>query len=894
MIEIYPSKLQGAPLEKHCTTSPMTVEGWLRANVPAFERRESPPISVEINGALIDPAEWDTAEFAPDDVVAIRIEPKGAELFIAAVTLQATFNFVTGLFMPKMPSQPKNNARAGDKLSEAAAKGNKVKLNSPIREIAGRRKVYPDYLLPPRRYFKAGDPKSQWVEMLLCIGKGKYQINASEIQVGDTPIISLGADAEYAIYQPGASMAAEKAAEWWHSSTEVGSTSSGTAGLELRATYTVDPVVTASSYILSGDTITIPSGAGSIPDGWAAGMIVRIEAAYPYTVTDGGAARDIIEGDFSQLAPFVDMTIEIIGDNEGLYKIASYTPPVAPSTTGQITLSYANGAAVTTLKTGSVSMGIGYAGLRYRLKAAGTSSIAVDRLTDTGDTDTGWTGFLPLTSSDVKIDLDASTQEGDWAGPFAACPDGEVTQQLEWDIMFPRGLCYVSTKSGAVGPLSVTVEVQYRDIDSPGSWTSIVKTYTQSTLDVIGFTETASLGSPIRPEFRMRRIGAKSTATNHQDVVEWNALRAKLSAPTSYDGATTIAVRVRGGHRLASQSEQLISVIATRVLPIRNGGAWDVETPTRDIAAWVAYVARSIGYTDDDIDFEELDRLGEIWAARGDYFDASIESSGTVKEWLNDALAAGFSELTLDRGLIRPVRDEPRTTFEHMYTPQNMTEGLSRQFSGVTPDDFDGVNVEYIDGITWQKETVECRIAGDVGRRVEKVTLEGVTDRTRAWRYGMRRRMMQKYRRWSYSFSTEMDALNSRYLSYCALADDVPGYGQSALMLSYDSGIIESSEPLDWSAGGSHVVGIRRPDGTMSGPYSATRIDDYRLSVTGVDFVPDTSWSIEPPHILFGPVTRWSYPALITSINPSGTDGASVEATNYDQRIYQYDDATPA
>lgn len=892
MIEIYPSKLQGAPLEKHCTTSPMTVEEWLRANVPAFERRESPPISVEINGALIDPAEWDAAEFAPDDVVAIRIEPKGAELVIAAVTLQATFNFVTGLFMPKMPSQPKNNARTGDKLTEAAAKGNKVKLNSPIREIAGRRKVYPDYLLPPRRYFKAGDPKSQWVEMLLCIGKGKYQINASEIQVGDTPIISLGADAEYAIYQPGASVAAEKAAEWWHSSTEVGSTSSGTAGLELRATYTVDPVVTASSYILSGDTITIPSGAGSIPDGWAAGMIVRIEAAYPYTVTDGGAARDIIEGDFSQLAPFVGMNIEIIGDNAGLYKIETYTPPVAPSTTGQITLSYANGAAVTTLKTGSVSMGVGYAGLRYRLKAAGTNSIAVERLTDAGATDTGWPGFLPLTSSSVSITLDASTQEGDWAGPFAACPEGETTQSMQVDFMFPGGLIHIGSK-GQLIDRSVTVEMQYRDMATAGAWTSVKKTYTAKTLDQLGFTETIALGSAMRPEMRVRRIGAKDTNPNIQENVQWYGLRAKLPAPTSYQGATTIAVRVRGGHRLASQSEQLISVIATRVLPIRNGGAWDVETPTRDIAPWVAYVARSIGYTDDDIDFEELDRLGEIWSARGDYFDASIESSGTVKEWLNDALAAGFAELTLDRGLIRPVRDEPRTTFEHMYTPQNMTEGLSRQFSAVTPDDFDGVDVEYIDGITWQKETVECRIAGDVGRRVEKVTLEGVTDRTRAWRYGMRRRMMQKYRRWSYSFSTEMDALNSRYLSYCALADDVPGYGQSALMLSYDSGIIESSEPFDWSAGGAHVVGIRRPDGTLAGPYAATRIDDYRLSISGLDFEPDTSWSIEPPHLLFGPLNRWSYPALITSISPRGTDGATVQAVNYAPEVYAYDDSTP-
>ncbi|MNZ75115.1 hypothetical protein D3C78_935860 [compost metagenome] len=129
-------------------------------------------------------------------------------------------------------------------------------------------------------------------------------------------------------------------------------------------------------------------------------------------------------------------------------------------------------------------------------------------------------------------------------------------------------------------------------------------------------------------------------------------------------------------------------------------------------------------------------------------------------------------------------------------------------------------------------------------------------------------------------------------MSYCVLADDVPGYGQSALMLSYSGGIIESSEPLDWSAGGAHVVAVRRPDGTLDGPHAATRIDDYRLQLAALDFVPDTSWSIEPPHILFGPVTRWSYPVLITAISP-GNDVVSVDAVNYDSRVYADDDNFP-
>jgi len=250
--------------------------------------------------------------------------------------------------------------------------------------------------------------------------------------------------------------------------------------------------------------------------------------------------------------------------------------------------------------------------------------------------------------------------------------------------------------------------------------------------------------------------------------------------------------------------------------------------------------------------------------------------------------------MTIDRGLIRPVRDELRTVFEHMYTPQNVTTPLTRSFQAVTQDDFDGVDVEYTSGTSWQVETVQCRLSGDAGTRVDKITLEGVIDRDKAWRIGMRARRAQKYRRYQLSTATELDGLNSRYLSYVAMADDVPGYGKSAILLSYapmGSGyVLQSSEPFDWSAPVAHVVAIRRPDGTLSGPYTATRIDDYRFTIGSLDFVPDVSWDIEPPHLLFGPVNRWVYPALVTEISPQGSSGVSIKAINYDARVYADDD----
>ncbi|MDU0798980.1 hypothetical protein Q8X25_34535, partial [Pseudomonas aeruginosa] len=61
--------------------------------------------------------------------------------------------------------------------------------------------------------------------------------------------------------------------------------------------------------------------------------------------------------------------------------------------------------------------------------------------------------------------------------------------------------------------------------------------------------------------------------------------------------------------------------------------------------------------------------------------------------------------------------------------------------------------------------------------------------------------MAQRYRRTEYSFDTGLDALNSEFWDYVALAG--PGLAQSAYLKSFvisgNSVLIESSEPLDWS-----------------------------------------------------------------------------------------------
>ncbi|MDN4511435.1 host specificity factor TipJ family phage tail protein [Pseudomonas sp. 2,4-D] len=1027
MIEIFPSKLEGGPLERHPLEQATTLEAWLKAKVKGYEPRPVPPISILVNGELVEPSAWCETEVGPDDQVAIYIEPKGSSL--KTIFKPGPLAKLFGLgnpFDPVKPATPNMQNRSSKELNLSTVKGNLPALNDVIPELAGSPKRFPDLLAPVHRYF--GDPTEQWAELLLCIGRGKYQVLPSDILVGDTPIASLGGTASYAIYGPGEDLASETAAQWWHSATEVGATNTGNAGLTLTTTVAIQQQFSGNAVQASDFVITVPDGAGWFPVGWAGGMIARIEVPYPYTFTapaDGSAT--VISGKhLPMLLPFVGMKIEIAGANAGEYVVATYDPAVpgspevpgsasmvtgstAPNrfnfdvvplsftvtrgastfpvtlntattnlaglvsavnsalagtplvasasagllriaeqaapfsgvglgltgttsdifgaspvfvtgtkseaaTDGQfakMTLAYDGGAPVVGLQVGELLSTIGYRDLRYRITAVsddsedddedtpeneahGPSAITVARLTDTGAEDGSWGGFDPIETNDVNIVLDGSTTEGDWSGPIAALPPGEVTRRLEVDFFFPQGLIRYTDKNGNPRQVSVKVEIQYRDIATAGDWTSVTTTYTATSPDQMGYTRKISLPTFMRPEVRVRRIGEESTSSNKQDRVQWFGLRARIErAPRRYEGVTVMVVYIKGSNRLSAQSQTMVSVRSTRVLPVRSGGAWAVETPTRDIVPWLAHVARSIGYTDDDLDLAELDRLDAIWRARGDKFDLEVNGQETVLEALNTALMAGFAELTIDRGLIRPVRDEPRSVYEHLYTPQSMVARLIRKFTTVRPDDYDGVDVEYMDEDTWQKETVKCRLPGDQGLKTEKITLRGVINRDRAWRIGMRQRRRYKYQRHGYTFSTELAAMNSRYKSYCAASDDIPGYGQSSLLIDLQEGndltLLESSEPLPWEEGANHVVGLRRPDGTLSGPWPATRVDETRLTVPQLDFVPDLSWDIEPPHLQFGTTTRWSYPILIESIKQNDFT-ADVEAVNYDARVYADDD----
>lgn len=901
-IEVYASRLSNVGKETYKVRKLQNLAEWLyRHGISRSTDLNKLAISLYLNGERLLPRQWRSSEVGPSDHVEIYREPKGTDPFSITFALVFGAKAVIAALMPKIPGlNNPSSGGTGEALAQGSSKGNKVKINDVRPELFGYSpQRYPDYLAPPRTYYAA--PREPRTEMMLSIGQGYYSINPNEIRTGETPLVSMGADAVFTVHLPGADLSADPAHYFWYTAPEVGSSNTGASGLELTVGSALSSNAVASVFSFLADTVTIPAGAGAFPTDWPVGILVNVAAPYNYTIADGtgSGGRDVISGPIAQHHFLVGDQIQIVGQNQGFYTVHAITP-----TTMEV--DYDGGASGTGLAIGPVVMAMSYRGMRFRILAITSNTMQVKRIRTDGTDDNSWPGWDANSSNSAQVLLDSSNLAGGYRGPFPACPVNQVVSSFEVDIFYPSGIVFLAN-DGRYLTLYAYQSLEYRDMDLGGAWTVSTISASDSKLDAQGYTYRVNLPYPMRAEVRMKKIfvnqGSGDPDKEQNDTMMWQRLKGLMinSSPTSYEGLTTLTCNIRGGDRISSQSESLINLACTRMLPVLRGGAWQPLQATREISAAVGHVVRNVGYSDTaDIDLVELERLEATrWTPRNDTYDRIVTDVGTVKSNLLEILQVGFSQMTIDRGLLVPVRDEPRgPAFDHVYNPPIMLKPLSYDFTMPDqPDDFDGVDVEYYDHVTRQDETVECRLPGDIGARVEKLKLEGVGRRYKAWQWGMRQRRAHLYRQREYSFETELDALNSAYFDYVALGVATPGYGQSAEVVGYAVGppvTLESSESLDWSSPGTYKVLVRRKDGSASGPYIATRVDDYTFTIPELDFVPDLSGQIDtPPIIQFGHESKWCFPALITDVSPRGTKTCNVKAVNYDERMYLDDDAFP-
>lgn len=1019
-IRIYPSRLPGEPLETH-EHGNITLHQWMVRNVPGYSQDRSHPVAVELNGRTLPPDEWPLCQLSPDSDVRIYPVPYGTGLEIAvwvSVAISAASAVYSLFFGPKVDLGGYSSG-GGRSLELNPAKANTAKLGDPIREVFGRCRIYPDYLVQPVTRFDPNDPTRMTVEMFLCVGQGRFSFTGGDKRIGETPAASLGDGFSDKVYQPGEDVSSDPRSENWFNSTEVGGTSSGT-GLDMAQTSPDSDDIIADSMTVSGVSVTFTGldadddddddeDDNSLPASWVAGTIVEIKAptnflistssgysvfaskllteiapvvGMPVTLSfnsvdydlfiatctpgqdaipgEGGSAAKIQSSaapttyDFSLgsttftvtwhgttytvslVADYVNMsgllaaiTEGLTGsglvaqDNGGTVLIAEETSPFAggeitssslpvavfgdapvytagsestggsAAITANVTLGYnsATGTAFAGVPEGTQRLSLAHRGNEYQVVSADGTTATVTRLVN-GSTDASWPGF----SSRTMIDYEATgiNDTLNWLGPFLACPENEVVDAFEVNFSFPNGICGFDNK-GKKRIRHVEWEIQYRVYGTGSGWLSKQGEYALKNINGLGFTERFSLDSPGLVEVRCRRRNEQGS-NNARDNMYWQALRGRLLArPASYSGVTTWAITVETGGKLAAQSDRRVSVVATR--EYEGGG-------NRTISGAFRHVAGSLGFNANQIDTSAINALETAWwTPRGEYFDYEASSdSASAKDIFDKITEAGMSYFLLSDGLLSAGREGVKN-WTGIITPQDTVEEMQTSFRAPSDDDYDGVDVTYINPVTWAEEIVQCRTADNpVPRKVESYSLGIVMTADRAYRIGMRRLMKYLHQRRTYECTTELLGWCYQFGDHIILSDDIPtGKTISCLIegVTFDDEVITLTvtELLDWS-----YVNPRcwiqfqegRPSTRLLTP---TRVDDFTLTIPYNDDLHPEDWTmddpdVELPRLLFCDSEKGARHGIVQEIVPSDDCTCQVTAPEYKEIFYSYDDAT--
>jgi sulfur carrier protein ThiS len=891
VIRVYPSQLHGQPLETHEIKSGQAITDWLSENVSEYSEQENPPILIRVDGNFVPAEKWGEFKIATGSEVDIFPAPRGGgdnvlaalnptTYFTTVGSFNASQQFFTYLLGIEPPDTPEGRA-AGQSLSAGDVEANTARPNQPVRKVFGEYKVFPDILSPPVSRFV--DKRKIVTKHQLHITEGGCTVAQSEIKIGDTPIANFGLDADVDIYQPGSDLSSDDRFDIWYPSPEV-SPSTGGSGLDLGSTAPSGSAVIADSLTIGGiaglGVININGADAEYPTSWTQGTMVQVKVPDDVVVTSFGG-YNVFNGNFQDLAPFVGMkvTVSTPADDYALV-VQSYTDN--SGTNDVLQFNDDNGTAFDLLPAATYRIAMGYRGHNYEL-AFDPSGIGtlVKRLKDDGTADNAWNGWL--TRSDI-VDYEYSSQEAgaaNWLGPFIATPDGRKTNKIEYDISFPQGLV-IYNDDGDETSLTRTVEIQWRDADIGGAWTTVTRSFTERTPDAIGFTYSLDLPYSMRPQIQMRRVEAagKKQAV---DRILWYGLRAKMpERVNSYPNDTVMGVTIRSGDRLGSQTDRKISVVA--------------DSGTDKISDAFFYITDSLGIPRSQIDETKVNQLEtEVWTPRGEDFRFSVSGQQTCRDVLNTVLAAGFSTLIPQDGLISVEREGVKPT-SGIITPEEQVSTLKTSFKAQSADDFDAVDVEYVSRDTWKKETVECRLPGITPTKIEKISVSGMS-REKAWRKGMRTLRKNIYQRESYSTETELDARNYDYMSRITLIDDIPQTTQTSMVTRYteSGGTVTITTTENAQDGGYNRVIIRRHDGTATGLLTPVSIGYYNvtLNASDIDFDMVTDGSIEPPRIVYCSTTEQGYSATITSVSPSDDGKTRVQAVEYNAVFYEDDDNSP-
>ncbi len=499
-------------------------------------------------------------------------------------------------------------------------------------------------------------------------------------------------------------------------------------------------------------------------------------------------------------------------------------------------------------------------------------------------------GVNTLFNHDVMTAPEVAGQElialadagGALVGPFTVNPPQTQVSHIGIDVLMLRGL-YYANDDGSLSAKAVQWRVEVRRVDDAGEavsgWWMLAEGEHSAASGEAQRLSYKYAVAPGRYQVRMSRLDSKDPSSRAGHELRWGEVRGYLAGASLPQHMTLLALRMKATDNLSQRSSRLVNCLVTRKLPTWSPqSGWSTPMPTRSIAWAFADTLRAdygAGLADARIDLQALYRLDQQWAVRGDHFDAVFDQGLTVWETLGRIARCGRAVPFLQGGIVRIVRDEPKTLPVALFSMRNIVRGsLKIQYVMPGEETADTVVMGYLNPKTWKPDEVAVNLLGADGTRQAKVTLFGCTSQAQAVREGKYIAAVNRYRRRLITFKTEMEGLIPTYGDLIAISHDMPSWGTSGEIVGFeiDSGALIVSEPFPWEEGSEYQLVLRLPDGSTAGPFVVTRGASDRHAVipaAAVSALP-VGWETGRPLFAFGKGQNWSQTARVMAIRPRG------------------------
>ena len=421
-----------------------------------------------------------------------------------------------------------------------------------------------------------------------------------------------------------------------------------------------------------------------------------------------------------------------------------------------------------------------------------------------------------------------------------AIAGGTLTQATGWIIRrsgadttglrieLAGALFSTNKETGATEPFSLTLQIQYRAVDSPvwlpfaGDQNGFV-TLNNATRKTLrrSFFIAVPRG---QYEIQLRQVSSDELPDNAIAQLEWVQLLSMQPDDTSYANQKRIAVRIKATGQLNGTIDTLNAIAASRIL-VWNGSK-EVVRVTSNPGHQFIWIARGkfdesgqrlfgAGLSDDQIDLAGLREWAAWCDANSLFCNLVFDSHITVAEMLATIARCGRASPTWASGKLGVVYDSPHQPIIQLFGMVNIKEG-SFSVEYLTDNLADEIIVSFVNpALDWKPDTVRVLVPGTVNpKNTVTVELLGVTSVIQAGREANLIAARQLYHRRRITWETDVEGLVCNRGDVVALAHDLTSWAVSGRLVSGTHSHLVLDRPVAFTDDTPYLQ-LRAPDNTI-------------------------------------------------------------------------------